>query len=90
MRRCCAELAQYDAAITELRAMPDAASDREIQIRIAEVQQKAKRFADERKTLDRAEACLPPTSENRRSRSCAATCYEGEKNFELRKNSFRN
>jgi tetratricopeptide (TPR) repeat protein len=51
-----AEQEQYDAAINELRALPDASADRDILLQIAQVQDKAKRFADERKTLDAAEA----------------------------------
>ena len=51
-----AEQEQYDSAIAELKAMPDASKDRQILLQIAQIQDKAKRFADERKTLDAAEA----------------------------------
>jgi len=47
---------QYDAAINELRAIPDASSDRDVLLQIAQVQDEAKRYNDERKTLDAAEA----------------------------------
>ncbi|MGD1071339.1 MAG: tetratricopeptide repeat protein [Bryobacteraceae bacterium] len=50
------EQEQYDAALNELRAMPDAATDRDVLLQIAQVQDKARRFNDERKTLDAAEA----------------------------------
>ncbi len=51
-----ADLGQTDSAVNELKAVPNSAKDRDALITLAQVQDKAKRFEDERKTLDSADA----------------------------------
>ena len=51
-----ADLGLADQALTELKALPNSAKDREVLVVIAQVQDKARRFEDERKTLDTADS----------------------------------
>ncbi len=84
------ELAQYDAAINEFRAMPDAANDRDIQIQIAEIQKKAKRYADEQKTLDRAESISTNEQEKQGIALMRGEMLQSEKNFDAAEQIVRN
>ena len=83
------ELAQYDAAVGELKALPDAAKDRGVQIQIAQVQDKAKKFADERKTLDAAEALSPSDQEKLGITFMRGAMYEREKSYDAAEEQFR-
>jgi predicted Zn-dependent protease len=84
-----ANTGQYDAAIAELRAMPNAAKDRETLIQIAQIQEKAKRFADERKTLDAAEALSASGQEKQAIAFMRGAMFEREKNFDAAEAQFR-
>jgi tetratricopeptide (TPR) repeat protein len=83
------ETGQYDAAIAELRAMPDAAKDRDLLLQIAQIQEKAKRFKDEVKTLDAAEAVSTSPAEKQAITFLRGAMYEREKNFEAAEQQFR-
>jgi tetratricopeptide (TPR) repeat protein len=83
------EMGQYDASISEFKALTDASNDREIQIQIAEIQQKAKRFADERKTLDHAETLSSTEQEKQAVTMMRASLFEGEKNYEALEEQIR-
>ncbi|HXJ39575.1 MAG TPA: tetratricopeptide repeat protein, partial [Bryobacteraceae bacterium] len=84
-----ANTGQYDAAITELRAMPNAAKDRDTQIQIAQIQEKAKRFADERKSLDAAEALSTSGQEKQAITFMRGAMFEREKDFDAAEQQFR-
>jgi tetratricopeptide (TPR) repeat protein len=83
------ETGQFDAAIAELRAMPDAAKDRDILLQIAQVQEKAKRFRDESKTLDQAEALSTAPAEKQAITFLRGAMFEREKNFDAAEQQFR-
>ncbi|MES1260730.1 MAG: tetratricopeptide repeat protein [Acidobacteriota bacterium] len=83
------ENGQFDGAIAELRALPDAAKDREIQLQIAQIQEKGKRFADERKTLDADEALSTTDQEKQAIAFLRGAMFEREKNFEAAEQQFR-
>jgi len=83
------ENGQYDAAIAELRALPDSAKDRDLLLQIAQIQEKAKRFADGRKTLDAAEALSSSPQEKQAVLFMRGALYEREKNFDAAEQQFR-
>ena len=73
------EMGQYDAAISELKAMSDSAKDRDLLIQIAQIQDKAKRFDDERKTLESAEALFQRLRKSRGFLFCAEPCSSAKR-----------
>jgi len=83
------ETNQIDGAIAELRAMPDAGKDRDILLQIAQIQEKGKRFAEERKTLDSAEAVSNTPAEKQAIIFMRGAMYEHEKNFDAAEQQFR-
>jgi tetratricopeptide (TPR) repeat protein len=83
------QLGQYDAAIGELRAFPNASKDRDVLIQISQIQDKAKRFADERKTLDAADGVSSTDQERQAISFMRGAMYEREKNFEAAEQQFR-
>ncbi|MEP6715799.1 MAG: tetratricopeptide repeat protein [Terriglobia bacterium] len=83
------EMGEFDAAVAELKAMTDAANDRELQVQIAEIQHKGKRFVDERKTLDRAEVLSSTEQEKEAIAMMRASLYEGEKNYDALEQQIR-
>jgi Flp pilus assembly protein TadD len=72
-----------------LRALPNAAKDRDTQIQIAQVQEKAKRFADQAKSLDAAEALSGSPQEKQVIEFMRGAMYERQKNFDAAEQSFR-
>ena len=83
------DLGQTDAAINELRALPNSAKDRDVLITISQIQDKAKRFEDERKTLDAAEALGKEPREKQQIVFMRGAMYEREKNFDAAEKAFR-
>jgi tetratricopeptide (TPR) repeat protein len=83
------EMGQYDAAVAELRSLPDSAKDRDILIQIAQIQEKGKRFADQRKTLDAAEALSQSPQEKQAILFLRGAMFEREKNFDAAEQQFR-
>jgi len=83
------ETGQFDAAIAELRAMPDAAKDRDIILQIAQIQEKAKRFKDESKSLEAAEALSTSASDKQTIAFLRGAMYEREKNFDAAEQEFK-
>jgi Flp pilus assembly protein TadD len=69
--------------------MPNASKDRETQIQIAQIQEKAKRFADERKTLDLAESLSTSGQEKQAIAFMRGAMFEREKNFDAAEAQFR-
>lgn len=84
-----ANTGQYDAAIAELKALPNAAKDRDTQIQIAQVQDKAKRFADQAKTLELAESLSNSAPEKQVIEFMRGAMYERQKNFDAAETAFR-
>jgi tetratricopeptide (TPR) repeat protein len=83
------DLGQTDAAINELRATPNSAKDRDVLIATSQIQDKAKRFEDERKTLDAAEALTTDPREKQQILFMRGAMYEREKNFDAAEKAFR-
>ncbi len=84
------DLGLTDTALGELKAMANYAKDRDILIGIGQVQDKAKRFDDERKTLDAADALSSNPGDKQAIEFYRGAMYEREKNYEAAEKSFRN
>jgi tetratricopeptide (TPR) repeat protein len=84
------DLAQTDAAANELKGISGAAKDRDIQMTIAQVYDKGKRFEDERKTLDIADDLSKNPGEKAGIQFMRGAMYEREKNFDAAEKAFRN
>lgn len=83
------DLGQTDSAINELKAMPNSAKDRDVLTAISQIQDKAKRFDDERKTLDTADALTTDPREKQQIEFMRGAMYEREKNFDAAEKAFR-
>lgn len=83
------DLGQPDQAIAELRALPGAAKDRDVLLMIAPIQDKAKRFDDEKKTLEAAEGLSKSAQEKQAIEFMRGAMYERQKNFDAAEKSFR-
>jgi predicted Zn-dependent protease len=84
-----ADLGQTDAAINELKALPNASKDLEVVTTISQIQDKAKRFDDERKTLEAAASLATGPAEKQQLQFMRGAMYEREKNFEAAEKEFR-
>jgi tetratricopeptide (TPR) repeat protein len=84
-----AEMGQYDAAIGELRKRPNADKDRQILVQIAQIQEKAKRFDDESRTLDAAEGVSTTDQEKRAVIFARGAMFERRKSFDAAEEQFR-
>ena len=82
-------MGQTDAAINELRATPNSAKDRDVLIATSQIQDKAKRFDDERKTLDAAAGLTTDPREKQQIEFMRGAMYEREKNFDAAEKAFR-
>jgi tetratricopeptide (TPR) repeat protein len=83
------DLGQTDAAVSELKAIPDSVKDRDVLIAVSQIQDKAKRFDDERKTLDAAGALATDPREKQQIEFMRGAMYEREKNFDAAEKAFR-
>jgi predicted Zn-dependent protease len=83
------QLGEFDAAIKEFRALSDSGKDREIMSAISQVQDKAKRFADESKTLDAVEALSKTEPEKQAVVFQRGAMFERQKNFDAAEQQFR-
>lgn len=83
------DLGQTDAAINELKAMPNSARDIEVLSNIAQIQDKARQFEDERKTLDAAEAISKDPGEKQQIEFMRGAMYERAKNYDEAEKAFR-
>jgi tetratricopeptide (TPR) repeat protein len=84
-----ADLGLTDTAIGEVKALPNWAKDLGILIALAQIQDKAKRFEDERKTLDSADALSNGPEQKRAIEFSRGAMYEREKNYDAAEKSFR-
>jgi tetratricopeptide (TPR) repeat protein len=85
-----ADLGQTDPAVNELKAVPNSAKDRDALITLAQVQDKAKRFEDERKTLDSADSLSKSPQDKQTIEFMRGAMYEREKNYDAAEKAFRN
>ncbi len=83
------DLGQPDAAVKELQALPGAAKDRDVLLVIAPIQDKAKRFDEEKKTLELAESLSKNAQEKQAIEFMRGAMYERQKNFDGAEKSFR-
>jgi tetratricopeptide (TPR) repeat protein len=84
------DLGLTDTALSELKALPIYLKDREVLLTyIAPIQDKAKRFDDERKTLDAADAVSKTPQEKEGVEFMRGAMFEREKNFDAAEKSFR-
>jgi tetratricopeptide (TPR) repeat protein len=85
-----ADLGQTDPAINELRALPNYSKDRDVLVTLAQVQDKAKRFDDERRSLDSADALSKSPEDKQTIEFARGAMYEREKNYDAAEKAFRN
>jgi tetratricopeptide (TPR) repeat protein len=83
------DLGQTEAAVAEIRALPNAAKDRDIQLTIAQVYDKGKKYEEERKALDAADALSKTAAEKSGVEFMRGAMYEREKNFDAAEKAFR-
>jgi tetratricopeptide (TPR) repeat protein len=84
------DMGQTDAAINELKALPNAMKDREVLLMMSPIEDKAKRFDEERKTLDAADALSKNSGEKQVVEFARGAMYERQKNFDAAEKAFRN
>ncbi|MDE3198379.1 MAG: tetratricopeptide repeat protein [Acidobacteriota bacterium] len=83
------QLGETDAAIREFRSIPNADKDRDVLLLLSQVQDKAKRFADEQKTLDQAEALSNTDQERQRITFQRGAMFERAKSYDEAEKEFR-
>lgn len=84
-----ATLGEYDKALSELRALPDADKDVSVLISIAEVQEKAKRYKDALATLDSANMLASNPQQKQNIVFMRGALYEHEKDYDEAEKAFR-
>jgi tetratricopeptide (TPR) repeat protein len=84
-----ATLGEYDKAISELKALPDADKDYEIIRSIAQVQEKAKRYKDALATLDSAEIAAKTPQEKQEIILMRGAEYDYQKEYDEAEKAFR-
>jgi tetratricopeptide (TPR) repeat protein len=85
-----ADLGQTDPAVNDLKAVPNYTKDRDTLLTLAQIQDKAKRFEDERKSLDGADALSKSPEEKQSIEFARGAMYEREKNYDAAEKAFRN
>jgi tetratricopeptide (TPR) repeat protein len=83
------DLGQPDQAISELRALPNATKDIRVLLAIATIQDNARRFEDEKATIDQAERIASTTQDKQNLSFRRGAMYEKEKKFEPAEGEFR-
>lgn len=83
------DLGQPEQAIAELKALPNSARDRDVLLMMVPIQEKARRFDDEKKTLDAAEGLSKSAQEKQSVEFMRGAMYERQKNFDAAEKSFR-
>src|SRR5579863_4471322 len=84
-----ADLGLTDQAVNELRALSNWQKDRDALIALAQIQDKAKRFEDERKSLDSADALSKNPQDKQIVEFMRGAMYEREKNYDAAEKAFR-
>lgn len=83
------DLGETDRAIAELRGLPNASKDAQILISIAQIQDKARRFEDEAKSLDQADAAAGSVQDHLAVNFARGAMYEKQKKFDPAETEFR-
>jgi tetratricopeptide (TPR) repeat protein len=83
------QLGETEAAVKEFRSLPNADQDRDILVLMARVQEQGKRFADEVKTLDSAEALSKTEPEKQAIIFQRGAMFEREKSYDQAEREFR-
>jgi tetratricopeptide (TPR) repeat protein len=83
------QLGDFDASIKEFRGLSDSGKDRDVLLFISQVQDKAKRFADESKTLDTIEALSTTPTEKQAVVFQRGAMFERQKNYDAAEQQFR-
>ena len=83
------DLGQADPAINELKNLPQSANDREVILSIAQIQDKVKRYDDERKSLDLADTLAKSPEEKHAILFMRGAMFERQKNFDAAEKAFR-
>jgi tetratricopeptide (TPR) repeat protein len=83
------QLGEFDASIKEYRTLSDSGKDRDILFYISMVQDKARRFADESKTLDTIEAISTTAPEKQAVTFQRGAMFERQKDYEAAEQQFR-
>jgi tetratricopeptide (TPR) repeat protein len=84
-----ATLGEYDKAIGELKGLPDADQDQEVVVRIAQVQEKGKRYKEALATLDAADGLAKSPQQKLAIAFMRGAMYEHEKNYDEAEKQFR-
>ncbi len=84
-----ATLGEYDKAIAELKALPNADKDVQVFISVAEVQEKAKRYKDALATLDSANMLANTPPQKQAIVFMRGALYEHQKEYDQAENAFR-
>src|SRR3954447_7694484 len=84
-----ADQGRTDQALTELKALLDGKSDREVYLAMADVQQKAKNFTDMSKSLDEAEKLSNTKEEKVNVLFLRGAMYERQKDYDRAEKTFR-
>lgn len=83
------QLGDFDTSLKEFRALPDSGKDRDILLFISTVQEKAKRFSEELKTLDTVEALSTSDPEKQAVAFRKGAMFERQKNYDAAEQQFR-
>jgi len=83
------ELGEYDASIKEIKGLPDYAKDHDMILFVSTVQEKAKKFADESKTLDTLEFLSKSDPEKQAVTFHRGAMFERQKNYDAAEAQFR-
>jgi tetratricopeptide (TPR) repeat protein len=84
-----ATLGEYDKAIAELKALPDADKDFQVMIAVAEVQEKAKRYKEALATLDAADLASRSPQDKQAIVFMRGAMYEHQKEYDEAEKEFR-
>jgi tetratricopeptide (TPR) repeat protein len=83
------QLGEFDAAIKEFRSLSDSGKDRDVLLFISQVQDKAKRYSDESKTLDTVEVLSKTGPEKEAVTFQRGAMFERQKNYDAAEQQFR-
>ena len=84
-----ADMGKVDQAVAEIRSLGTVEKDRDALLAIAQIYEKGKKFAEEAKTLDAAEAVSPTTPEKQGVQFARGAMFERMKNFDSAEAEFR-
>lgn len=84
-----ADMGKADEAVAELRTMLNGDKDRETQLAIAQIYEKARRFADEEKALDAADALSRSKQDKTTVMFMRGAMYERMKKYDAAEAEFR-